>query len=66
MLPLLYVLADFVKINLSPHLDFRNQINNLNLTNNAKVNSYGAVSFAIIGILLIIIGVLLNVLIKIS
>ena len=42
------------------------QINNLNLTNNAKVNSYGAVSFAIIGILLIIIGVLLNVLLKIS
>lgn len=42
------------------------QINNLNLTNNAKVNSYGAVSFAIIGILLIIIGVLLNILIKIS
>ena len=33
---------------------------------NTKVNSYGAVSFAIIGILLIIIGVLLNILIKIS
>ena len=42
------------------------QINNLNLITNTKVNSYGAVSFAIIGILLIIIGVLLNILIKIS
>lgn len=42
------------------------EINNSIVSNNMKVNSYGSVSFAIIGILLIIIGVLLSILLKIS
>lgn len=42
------------------------EINDSIIKNNVKVNSYGSVSFAIIGVLLIIIGVLLSVLLKIS
>ncbi len=36
------------------------------MSSNLKVNSYGSVSFAIIGVLFIIIGILLSILLKIS
>lgn len=42
------------------------KISNSIIKNNIKVNSYGSVSFAIIGVLLIIIGILLSILLKIS
>lgn len=42
------------------------EINSDLTKNNLSVNSYGSVSFAIIGVLLIIIGILLSILMKIS